>query len=103
MVHRIKNGSIRNSPEEVKDFNNAVIMWLEDLGTLKGKMTRVKPKHVYIQETVISVDRDVIVSIDIFFIGGIMFLLSISRRVQLMIVSYLEKRDTSMVQKALNT
>ena len=43
-------------------------MWGEDLETLKGKTTRLRPKYVDIQESVISVDM---LSVDIFYIGGL--------------------------------
>jgi hypothetical protein len=101
LVHGIKSGSIKNAPVNERDFDNAVTMWGPDLGTLKGKTTRAATRPVEVHESEISVDKEIVLAIDIFFIGGLMFLLSISRRVQLLIVNHLEKKSEAFIEKAL--
>jgi hypothetical protein len=69
-----------------------VELYGEPLGNLKGKTVRRPPPKVAYDMLVGSVNnivREIVLAIDIFFVGGLAFLLSISNRLNLMMVRYL--------------
>jgi hypothetical protein len=66
---------------------NAEAIWGKDLGSLKGKSVRIQPSTVKVSPRQADINRNIILCMDIGFIGGLPFLVSISRRVQ--ITSYL--------------
>ena len=51
----------------------------------------------------ISVDKGVVLCADIFYISGLKFLLSISRRLTLLIATHLKDRTEASVREALMT
>ncbi len=55
-----------NNPVTITDFHNALSIYGEDLGVLKGKTVRKKTSHVKVEtETRDIKTKDVILSIDL--------------------------------------
>lgn len=94
---------IKDCPVNARDISRAIEIWGRDLGTIKGKTTRETAKHVPEVETVgIFEDKSVIICADLCKILGLEFLVTISRRLCLMIVVYLsDDRGVEAVKKAL--
>lgn len=96
LAERIRNGAFLNSDVTLADIRRMVELYGEPLGNLKGKTVRRPPPKVAYDMLVGSVNnivREIVLAIDIFFVGGLAFLLSISNRLNLMMVRYLPNRS----------
>ena len=98
IVDGINRGRVLNLPITKNDLDNAERIWGKDMGSIVGKTTRRRPSPVVIEPTHISVDKEVILCIDIFYIGGLTFLLSVSRHLNMLMVSYLVNRKVSTLK-----
>ena len=93
---------IKDCPVNAKDISRAIEIWGPDLGTIKGKTTRETAKHVPEVETVgIFEDKTVVICADLCKIMGLEFLVTVSRKLCLTVVVYLENRGISEVRSAL--
>jgi hypothetical protein len=93
---------IKDCPVNVRDITRAIEIWGEDLGTIKGKTTRETAKHVPEVETVgMFQDKTVVICADLCKILGLEFLVTVSRKLCLLIVVYLENRGVKEVRNAL--
>eukprot|EP01039_Chlorochromonas_danica_P011690 gene11690-13121_t len=105
LAERIRNGAFLNSDVTLADIRRMVELYGEPLGNLKGKTVRRPPPKVAYDMLVGSVNnivREIVLAIDIFFVGGLAFLLSISNRLNLMMVRYLPNRQEATIRDALN-
>jgi hypothetical protein len=102
-VDAIKSGAILNCPITVQDFKNSLEIYGTDLGTLKGKSTREKPRPVDIQKVARNLERDVVLAMDIMFIAKRVFLVSISRHIGLIMVTHIAGRTAGVVLKAIKS
>ena len=75
----IKNNKILNCPVTTKDIENWINIEGKDLGTVKGRTTREKPKRV---EPLTKINpynhNNITLYMDVFFVEGVTFLISIS-------------------------
>lgn len=101
VITMLVNGGIMNSELKARDFANAEKIWGKSIGILKGKTTRKKSNSIFIPKDPES--RDVDLSMDIFFIAGIPFLMSISSRMKLYVVTHLTDRKASTVLEAIES
>ena len=97
IIEGINKGRIINLPITRADMETATKIWGRDLGSVVGKSTRKTPEAVTIerseeQET----DKKIVLCVDIFYIGGLTFLLSVSRRLNMFMVSYLSSNDSKV-------
>ena len=80
---------IQNCPVTTRDFGNAEFIWGKDLGSVKGKTVRHKPRQRVITPgtniplTIMQQYRDVTLSVDIMKVTGIPFLMTISKHIKL--------------------
>ncbi len=76
----------------------------KDVAALKGKTVRKVPSKVNTADDLINiiVDRNLVLCVDIFFVSGIPFLLSVSKRLCLMMARYLADRAAGTVKAALD-
>jgi len=88
IVDGISRGRVLNLPITKNDLDNTERIWGKDMGSVVGKTTRKRPSPVVIEPTHISVDKQVILCIDIFYIGGLTFLLSVSRHFNMLMVPF---------------
>jgi hypothetical protein len=65
----LQKGWLLNNPVTLADFKNAIGMYGEDLGVLKGKTVRKKTDHVKIMiDNATSVDaRNIVLSVDLMY------------------------------------
>ncbi len=77
----MKNGKLLNNTVLVQDYHNALTMFSEDLGVLKGKTTRKKTEHVPVVMADKPEPKNIILSIDIMFFTGLSFLVTVSRNI----------------------
>jgi hypothetical protein len=98
VVEGINKGRVLNLPISNRDFDNAERIWGKDMGSIVGKTTRKRPSPVEIEPTHISVDKELILCIDIFYIGGLTFLLSVSRHLNMYMVSHLVNQKLSTLK-----
>ena len=96
IVEGIHNGRVLNLLISKRD--NAERIWGNKMGSIVGKTTRKRPSPVEIEPTHISVDKEIILCIDIFYIGGLTFLLSVSRHLNMYMVSHLVNRKLSALK-----
>jgi hypothetical protein len=85
---------IKNCPITSTDVANANTIFGPDLATLKGKTVRITPPpvatdYVQIPNEIMSLNRNVTLAIDIMFVNGLPFLVSISRKIKFTTVEYL--------------
>jgi hypothetical protein len=85
---------ITNCPVTSKDVTNANTIFGPDLATLKGKTVRITPPPVamnYVQmpNEIMPLNHNVTLAIDIMFLSGLPFLVSISRKIKFTTVEYL--------------
>ena len=102
----ITSNQIKNCPVTVQDISIAQEVWGKDIAALKGKTTRTKP--VPVQQDMLKVPRDflrlhknVFLTIDIFFVDTIPFLLTLSRKIDFTTASHLENRKLETILKAV--
>jgi hypothetical protein len=107
----VSSNMIKNYPVTPSDVANANKIFNPDLATLKGKTVRQTPPPVmtdYIQipQEIVSLNRNVTLTIDIMFVNGIPFMVSISRKINFTTVEYLLGRKqpqlVSSIKKIIN-
>jgi len=92
-VHALTHGDITNSPITARDVHRAVAIYGPSLAVLKGSTVRRKPEQVKIDASVIKpVQEGIVICIDYIFVAGLVFLLSVSRRLNLIMVRYVTSR-----------
>jgi hypothetical protein len=98
----IRKGRLLNNPVTVQDYRNALQIYGEDFGVLKGKTTRQKPEHIQVD---ISVEppkeKHIILSVDIMYFTGLSFLITVSRNILFITATLLQDRKKSTIMKAL--
>mmetsp|Transcript_36183 Transcript_36183/g.51177 ORF Transcript_36183/g.51177 Transcript_36183/m.51177 type:complete len:412 (+) Transcript_36183:1053-2288(+) len=97
MVHKIKN-----CPVSTKDTEVALDIWGKNIHKLQGTQVRTKPKHVEgfklaIPKELEKFQKDVFMTADIFFVNGIPFFLTLSRKLDFTAVTHLKNRNISSI------
>jgi hypothetical protein len=92
--HMVSSNMITNCPVTSTDVDNANTLFGPDLATLKGKTFRITPPpvvtdYVQILSEIMSLNRNATLAIDIMFVNGLPFLVSISRKIKFTTVEYL--------------
>ena len=95
IVDGINKGRILNLPITKADLAVATRIWGRDLGSVVGKTTRKTPETVVIEHAEPMTDKRIILCIDLFFIGGLTFLLSVR--------SYVASRKITALKAAVES
>lgn len=67
-----------NNPINFIDYSNTVKIYGKDLGVIKGKTIRKRPDHVHIDVAVMPKEKkSFILSIDIMYFTGLIFLVTV--------------------------
>jgi hypothetical protein len=90
----VSSNMIKNCPVTPSDVSNANKIFGPDLATLKGKTVRQTPPpvitdYVQIPQEILSLNRNVTLTIDIMFVKGLPFIVSISRKIKFNTVEYI--------------
>jgi hypothetical protein len=86
------------------DYKNALEIYGEDLGVIKGKTVKKKQGHVHI-ETEARVNgrkNNIILAIDLIFFTGLLFLITVCRNIRFVTATLLPNRKMMMIMSALN-
>jgi hypothetical protein len=83
--YAVQMKQIADCPITTEDIDVAQAVWGKSIAALKGKTTRRKPKPVVssliqVPRELLKLHRKVFLAIDIFFVNGIAFFASISRK-----------------------
>jgi hypothetical protein len=100
-ISMIKEGRIMNCPITVDDIHRAVDIWGKDLGAILGRAIRHRPRSIRDDVYVREVQDNTILYMDLFFISGLTFVLSISKGFNVMVVSYADDRKADSVEKSI--
>ena len=96
--HILQQNLILNCPVTVEDAKRALLIYGADSATLKGKTTKGPSLHVpflkpiCLPEQIMHDHKDVTLSIDCFYVQGLPFLHTISRKLKFRTVLPLEKK-----------
>jgi uncharacterized protein Yka (UPF0111/DUF47 family) len=102
LIKMLSSGSILNCPVTVHDVKRAIEIYGPDLASLKGKTTRHKPESVKIETIDRIIPPEIIICLDVFTISGLPFLLSISKRLNLLMVRYLKDHSVPTMRSAID-
>eukprot|EP00956_Cyclotella_meneghiniana_P046013 scaffold395332_cov149-Cyclotella_meneghiniana.AAC.1 len=88
---------LHDCPVTTNDLHNAKIIFGPSLPQLKGKSVREKPiraepEYTKIPLEIIERNRFVTLVADVMFVGGLPFLISLSRRIRFVTVQYMPRR-----------
>ena len=91
----IRSKHIKECPVTVEDVNVALNIWGKNIAALKGNTTRSIPNTVARDSVKISMDllnlhKEVFLTLEIFFVNKIPFLLTLSRKICFTAVNHLE-------------
>jgi hypothetical protein len=97
---------IKNCPVTSIDITNANKIFGTDVATLKGKTVRmthppVVTDYVQIPNEIMSLNRNITLAIDLMFVNGLPFMVSISRKIKFTTVKYLLGRKQDHLVKSI--
>ena len=94
-IRYVENNLIPNCPITRRDIITAEHIFGPDVGALKGKTTRRRPRgvglynHIPIPSTVVEQYHDVILAVDILYVNKLPFIATISRHIHFRTVEFL--------------
>ncbi len=100
----LQSSQVKECPVTAEDAKIAEKIWGPNIAALKGKTTRTKPEHVMTVIVEIPVEirtlhRLVMMSIDVFFVNKIPFLITLSRKICFTTVTHLSNRKIETIFK----
>ena len=98
----VQSNQIKDCPVTVADIEAANQIWGKDIAALKGKTIRTRPvpvvaDFVKVPKELLSLHREVFLTVDIFFVNQIPFFLTLSRKICFTSVNHLANRKTATV------
>jgi hypothetical protein len=101
----VRNHQIKDSPVTITHVDNAISIWGKSVSALQGKTTRKKSipvtrDYIKIPRELMRLHQEVFLTIDIFFVNKIPFLLSLSRKIHFTAVQHLANRTVPNIFKA---
>jgi hypothetical protein len=105
-MNMVRSNMIKNCPISPTDITNAHKLFGPDIATLKGKTVRRTPagvmtEYAEIPKKIISLNKNVTLAVDIMFVCGLPFVVSISRKIKFTTVEYLPGRKQPILIKSL--
>jgi len=103
-LQMIKKGLLLENPVRMEDFINAERVYGKDLGVVKGKTVRIKPTRVTIStEDAVKEKLNIILAIDVMYFSGMSFLVTVSRKIGFITMSFLRDRKEENNNRCLET
>ena len=104
----IKLNWIKNCPVTIEDINVAEKVYGRSVHALKDKTTRSKPvpvvnDYVEVPQELIDAQKGIDLCVDVTFIQGVPFFVTVSKRVRYVTIEYIEGRTKSSFDKAFDT
>jgi hypothetical protein len=105
LIWALKTRAIKNCEVKPKDLENAIAIWGKNVAELKGKTVRKMPAPVVsdimkVPRDLLNLEKDLSLALDIFFVNGIPFLITLSLRIYFMTVSNLKNGKMKTVVDA---
>ena len=102
----MKTGAIKNCEIKPKDFENAISIWSKNVAELKGKTVQKKPAPIVsvimkVPRDLLKFEKDISLALDIFFVNGFPFLITLSLRIYFTTVSNLKNQKLKTVIEIL--
>ena len=95
----VRFGQIKNNPVQVQDVQNARKIWKKSVHKVRGTMVRKAPEQVKEDNDKIPIPKQIeqaleklVLCGDIFFVDGIPFLLTVTRKIGFMMIEMLQNR-----------
>ena len=106
LLWALKTGAIKNCEVEPKDLENAIAIWGKNVAELKGKTIRKKPAPVVsdimkVPRGLLKLEKDISLALDIFFVNGFPFLITLSLRIYFTTVTHLKNQKMKTVVDVL--
>ena len=97
-----KNNQVENCKLSVRNIDTAQDIWVKDISALKGKTVQGKPTvlaldRIKIPKEIDNLKKTIFLTADIFFVNGIPFFISLSRKIDLTGVSHLKGRAAANI------
>ena len=101
----IRSNQIKDCPVTVDDIDVASKIWGKDIAMLKGKTVKKKPMPVIkdlvkVPKEFLKLHKEVVLTMDIFFVNKIPFFLTLSRVIYFTAVNHLSDRKVDTIFKA---
>lgn len=91
-----------NNPITIQDYRNALTIYREDLGALKGKTSRKKTQHVKVETEEKNVtEQRIILGVDLMYFMGLVFLITVSRNIRFITATVLADRKKLTILQAI--
>jgi hypothetical protein len=105
-MNMVSSNMIKNCPISPTDITNAHKICGPDIAALKGKTVRRTPaglmtEYAEIPKEIISLNKNTTLAVDIMFVCGLPFMVSISRKIKFTTVEYLPGRKQPILIKSL--
>jgi len=98
----LEKGKLLNNPVTMRDYQIAENIYGKDLGVIKGKTVRVKPKQVVIDTTsVIHEKQNVVLAVDIMHLTSLNFLITVARNIRFITATFLPDRRKKTIVHAM--
>jgi hypothetical protein len=102
----VRSNMIHNCPVTPSIISAAHKIFGPDIASLKGKTTRRTPQpvltdYVQIPKEILELTKDVILAVDVMFVDGILFVVSLSRKIKFTTSEYVPRRSKSL-KKIIN-
>ncbi len=78
----MSSGKLINNTVTIQYHRNALEMFGQDLGVLKGKTVRTKPEHIAIDVAPKPQPKNIVLSVDLIYFTGLSFLITVSRNIK---------------------
>lgn len=101
LCNMITTGGILNCPITISDVRRAISIYGPELAVLKGATTRRAPETVKIETIIRSTSEPLVLCMDIMFVAGLMFLITVSRRLNIIMTRYIDGKTTPKIKEAI--
>ena len=100
LIKLISQGKIDNIDFVAQDISRAIDIWGPDLGSLKGKTTSHKAE-LQAEITRTGIKPDQVMHIDLMFVNGIPYLLSVFNPLEYVLVNKVSRKDEQTLWRSL--
>jgi hypothetical protein len=104
----LKANQIKDCPVMLEDAGVATKIWGKNIAVLKGKTVRKMPRHtatdiIAVPMEIRELHRHITISIDVFFVNKIPFLVTLSHKICFTTVTHLSNRKIETIFKAFHS
>ena len=100
-VELVAKNNLQHCPINIHDIKRAMDIWGKDIGAIMGSTTRKKPNSLPDDLFVRTEEDNTVLYVDLFFINGLTFMLSISKGYNLLVVRYMDSKKANSAEVAI--